>query len=352
MNLKAVKILALTGLLFYTSAFAVNSTARYLLWQPSARAIAMGGAGNTVSNGVFATFYNPASLAFLKKFHYSSSYGKPIPFLTHTAHALDAVSYSFDKIGTIGFTYNRYWQEAQLLTNESGPEGLGGTGYAYNYWQPSHWQLKLSYAALLSKNLAFGISSSVLRIKLSSIGAGREMGSGETWAFLFDGGLLYRNILTKSTWHPKYDHQYEMFKKWAPPKPDNGMAIGISISNAGMGIAYIDERQKDNPPTIATLGLSYCPISSPLISLLIAADFDKEIFEESTLDYIHMGNEIRFLDVFAVQTGYFLDTFEPNTSYFTWGLGFVSKYASVYLARFKRAYLPSTYLDFNLSLEF
>src|SRR3990172_2774730 len=160
-----------TILSFSLPLFSQNSTVRFMLWQPSARSMAMGGAGVAVTDNSFAAFYNPAALAF-SKINLSTSYVEPFPFLENTIHSLTALAIPLRGIGVFGFSANRFWMEGQAYTDESGPEILGGDFVDTNFFKSTHWELKLSYAALLSENVSAGINVSFLKINLAEVNVG------------------------------------------------------------------------------------------------------------------------------------------------------------------------------------
>jgi hypothetical protein len=66
---------------------AQKSTARFLLWQPSALSHAMGGVGTALHEDAFAMYYNPSALAFSRRFNAVGSLVKPLPFFGNTVHS-------------------------------------------------------------------------------------------------------------------------------------------------------------------------------------------------------------------------------------------------------------------------
>ncbi|NIU08417.1 MAG: hypothetical protein GWN81_06050, partial [Phycisphaerae bacterium] len=123
-----------------------NSTARFMLWQPSARSISMGGVGTAIVDNSFAVFYNPAGLAFANGINLAGSFVKPFPFFEHTIHSLTALSASFKGFGTLAISANRFWRERQAITDETGPEIIGVDEKKFNFFKSTHWEIKLSYA--------------------------------------------------------------------------------------------------------------------------------------------------------------------------------------------------------------
>ena len=159
----------LTAILVISISFlhAQNSTARFMLWQPSARSIAMGGAGTAITDNGFAVFYNPAGLAFAKGITAAGSFGKPYPFFKHTIHSLTALSFPLKGCGTLAISANRFWRERQVITSDYGPNGINVNGENLNFFKSTHWEAKLSYATLLNNHMSIGVNISFLRIKLS-----------------------------------------------------------------------------------------------------------------------------------------------------------------------------------------
>jgi len=308
----------------------------------------MGGVGAALVDNSFAVYYNPAALAFSTGIDLIGSFVKPFSFFDNTIHSLSGISIPIKDFGTLAISANRFWRERQAITEETGPDMLGIDGEKFNFFKSTHWEVKLSYATLINKNLSVGLNLSLLRIKLADIGVGAERGVGKTNAALFGGGFLIKNIFPNTTFNPQQKQGGNFFGKNLDIH--QGFSIGFSILNAGPKITFINDSQKDNPPTLASLGFAYWPVSSEAYSLMVSTDFEKQIFESSTLDYIHLGSEFRYL-LFSIRGGYFLDTNAPSTSYFTYGGGIYFKYLTFNVARYKRSLLSTWHFDGTLSLE-
>ncbi|MBC8215345.1 MAG: PorV/PorQ family protein [Candidatus Marinimicrobia bacterium] len=321
---------------------AQNTTARFLLWHPSARSISLGGCGVALIDNNFSTFYNPSGLAFSKGINIVSSYGKPYPFFDNTQHLYSTISMPF-VFGALGISINQIWREPQqnnlmkLFGNDKG------------VFNPLHWQVKLSFATLLKHNVAFGLNLNLLRIKLSKFGAGSEKGLGQSTTALFDFGFLIRNLLTGATLISEQSQSSAFLNRFRKRIETKGLAVGLALSNAGQKIMFIDGDQKDRPPTMITLGLAYYPIVLINSSLLLTIDFEKQVFETSNLDYIHIGNEIGFLNILTFRSGYFLDTDKPFTSYFSWGAGINLKFISLNFVRYEMSLAPTWHFDASIN---
>ncbi len=149
-----------------------NTTARFLLWHPSARSIALGGSGTALIDNDFSVFYNPAGMAYEKRIKLFSSYGQPFPFFENTQYAYSGVAVG-TSIGTFGIAINQFWRESQQRTGQFG-ELLGGFGEDDGLMDPLHWKGSLSFAAIIKPNTAIGMSINLLHMELAKIGAGSE----------------------------------------------------------------------------------------------------------------------------------------------------------------------------------
>jgi len=174
-----------------------NTTARFLLWHPSARSIALGGSGTALIDNDFSVFYNPAGMAYEKRIKLFSSYGQPFPFFKNTQYAFSGMTVG-TRIGTIGIAINQYWRESQQRTGQFG-ELLGGFGENYGIMNPLHWKGSLSFAALIKPNTAIGLNINLLHMELAKIGAGSEKNQGINNSIIFDCGFIINRILPFST---------------------------------------------------------------------------------------------------------------------------------------------------------
>ncbi len=346
-KLRFTLLLILFLSVFVSSVHSQKSTARFLLWQPSARSVSMGGVGAALLDNSFAVYYNPAGLAFSKGLDVFGSFVKPFSFFDNTMHSLSGVSIPVKDFGTLAIAANRFWREGQAFRNEANTD-LGVDGKKFNFFKSTHWEVKLSYATMINKNLSVGLNLSYLRIKLADVEVGAQRGVGKANAVLFGGGFLVKNILPNTTFNPQQKQPRNLFGKNLDIH--QGFSVGFSILNAGSQITFINDSQKDNPPTLASLGFTYWPVSSEAYSLMLSTDFEKQIFESSTLDYIHLGGEFRYL-LFSIRSGYFLDTEAPSTSYLAYGGGLNFKSLTLNVARYKLSLVSTWHFDGILSVE-
>jgi hypothetical protein len=319
---------------------AQNSAARFLLWQPSAKSNAMGGVGTTLYGDAFATYYNPAGLSFSKSLSLVGSVVNPMPFFNNIVHSYLSGSYRLKKgYGTFAVSSNLFWKGKQVVTDEL------GNVRSLDEKDIFHWQAKFSYATLLSKNISIGINISLLKISLAEFGASKEKGTGKTSTALFDFSILIKNLFPSATLiNSETDMKNDLVS-------NHGFSIGVAFLNLGQKIAFIDQEQKDNPPSLISIGFSYWPLQSNIISLMFATDFEKQMYESSLIDYIHSGSEVQLLHFIFLRAGYFLDTFGPKNSYATIGAGVHYKFFSINLARYTKAILPAWHFDGSISVN-
>lgn len=322
---------------------AQTSTARFLLWQPSAISNAMGGVGTSLYGDAFSAYYNPAALSFTKSISLTGSFVKPLPFFGNIAHSFFGASYHSNSFGTIAVSANLFWKGAQILTGELDPTPLGS-------FNETDWSGKISYALPIKKNLALGASLGLLHINILNSDRGAYDKFNPT-VIMLDFGALFKNLLPQTTYSPSGFAASDLIKRLTDDQKENGISVGLSLLNLGSKVTFIDHAQADNLPARLMLGATYLPIRSDALALLLASDFEKQLYESSILQYIHLGGEARILRLLAFRAGYYLDTFGRKTSYHTWGGGIQLKFLSVNVARYTRAILPTWHFDGAISLE-
>ncbi|MBN1351788.1 PorV/PorQ family protein [candidate division KSB1 bacterium] len=220
-------------LLLATQAYPVSEAGiLFLLISPGVRADGMGEAFVAISDDVSAVYWNPGGLAFQ-----DGSYGPAREFIFMHSNWLPQLTsdlfYDFAAykhyvygLGTFGISLTYLNLGEQIITYETGPEEMGR-------FMSYDAAAALSYGTTMTDNIGMGVTIRLIRSNLAPIGAGAEQGKGQTWAFNFDMGLLYRNMLF------------------------DGFNLGMNVSNIGPKIAYIDVDQADPQPTNLKIGLAY-----------------------------------------------------------------------------------------------
>ncbi len=176
--------------------------------------------------------------------------------------------------------------------------------------------LTLSYGSALSPSLSGGISTKVIYSHLSSVGAGKEKGSGTSTGIALDAGLLY--------------------------KMNRRVTLGVAVTNLGPDISYIDVAQADPLPRNLAVGLSWKMVESAYNRLLLTAEANKSlvgigsnISEQAKGVILNGGAEYWYGSFIAFRAGYIYDQ-EGQVK--TPTLGFGLQYR---LFRFDFAYIPS-----------
>ncbi|MCA9733086.1 MAG: PorV/PorQ family protein [Deferribacteres bacterium] len=327
---------------FINQCFSQNATARFLLWQPSARSIAMGGAGVALTDNAFAPYYNPALLG-VQTTHYQAagSFGRPYPFMHNTVYSFMGVTLPIPNIGVLALSTNRYWIERQAITGGYIPSPTGLTVEENSFLNPTHWDIKIAFGTELNDNLSIGGSMALQRINFMEYGNKKQHANELLLGF----GILYQNLFPQLSF--LIDEALLKEKK----NIKRGIQLGLGMNNVGPKISVIDPQDNDHPPTYVTLGFAYAPLFTPHFTLSILSDFEKQFFNDAILDYIHWGQEAILFSVLAFRAGYFMDTCEPHTSYKTIGAGLITKYASFNIARYNRSLQSTWHFDITFAME-
>lgn len=321
---------------------AQKAGARFLLLQPGAISNSMGGAGSAMHEDAFATYYNPAGLAYLPSVSMVGSFVKPIPVLEGVVHSYVAAAASLTSLGTFAVSGNFYDKGKHPVTSSAGPEIVGLS-------DPMDWQAKLSYARAFSEHLAGGVSLGLLGLELSDSGTEREHGAGTSTSLTFDAGIMYKELFTN--WTLVDTSEVGLFPFNPAGSTRRGITLGLAFRNIGPSTVFIDADQPDNISSLATLGLTYSPYQSRILAVTLAAEIEKRLYEESTIDYAHWGLELVVDRFIALRGGYFQDTAGPKNSYWTWGVGLTFMGCSANLAHYQRTLQSTFHFDVSISME-
>jgi hypothetical protein len=323
---------------------AQTAGARFLLLRPSASANAMGGIGVATTEDGFATYFNPAGLAFSRGLNISGSFVKPLPFFGDIVHSYGAASFNFVSIGAIGVSGNFYWRGRQFRLNQNAVRA----GVLDNYL---NYNAKASYATRITENVAVGGSVGIVRQKLEDFGD--HSGQITTNSVMFDLGVQIKGVATDLVWTPEVGIEDESgIGELASTDEHRGASFGFAIVNFGPKMTFIDEEQADKPPTLVTTGFAYSPIRSREVGVMIAFEVEKRFFEESFIDYMHYGTEVTLYRFFALRVGRYADTFGANNSYWTWGGGLRTKFFSLSIASYSQSIVRAWHFDGQFHWEF
>ena len=216
-----------------------TASAIFLLIEPGAVPAGRGGTGVADATDAFASYWNPAALAFLPRREVVYERSRWLP------HLVDDIYYHF-----FGLRYNL----AELRTfgghiiyldlgeQERRDENNQDLGTFHSYMAA----LTLSYATKMSPLSSIGFNAKIIHQNLSNIGAGGEGGEGSSTDFAFDIAYYRRQI------------------------GFNRLDLGLTVSNMGPAITFINEDQADPLPTNMKLGIKWHMFESEInrVSLL------------------------------------------------------------------------------------
>ena len=213
-------------------AFSVGEAgAIFLLIAPGAAAQGTGEANVARVDDAYASYYNPAALAFQEK---RSMAGMHVNWLKTLVPDLyyEYLGFSAPLDGDIGgFGGHLIFLSLgeQTATNEVGDYLGSFNSYMY--------ALDGSYGTKLTKNSAIGLGFKVYHQKLANAAVAGESGEGKPYStdFAFDVSYLYKM--------PNKTHSSDKFN------------FGFNIANIGPPISFIDEDQADPAPTNIRMGI-------------------------------------------------------------------------------------------------
>jgi len=289
-----------------------ESTAIFLLFPPHARVSGMGEAYVGLADDVSAAYINPGGLAFQQGWQAATTYSPILPnFNIDDLYYLFGVyRNSVEGLGTMAFSvlYSSYGK--QLQTGEDSPDVIGE-------FSSNEFALTGSFSTLFSENTGVGLNVKFIRSNLSPVGAGTEVSSGQSGqAAAFAVGI---GVLQKEVFFDQLD-------------------FGLSVTNIGPKMTYIDKRQADPLPTNFRAGFAYTLVEEEFNKFTILADMNKQLVnrQDSTgvdpvykaaftswknNDYIYsFGAEYWYANLLALRMGYYNDG-RGRVKYLSFGVG-------------------------------
>ena len=216
----------------------------FLLISPGARAGGMGEAQVAVANDAYASYWNPAGLAFQTGSEIAFMHVNWLPNLADDLYyEFLAFRKTFPTLGTLGghLIYLNLGEQVRM------DEYAQYQGKFTSYMTA----VALSYSTKLSPKSSFGMNAKISYQHLVELGTGSEKGKGTSTDFGFDLGYMHKEFLT-----PKLD-------------------LGVTMTNIGPKVSFIDPDQADPQPTNLTLGLAYEIFKNDYNSLKMVYDVDK-----------------------------------------------------------------------------
>ena len=216
----------------------------FLLISPGARAGGMGEAQVAVANDAYASYWNPAGLAYQEGSELAFMHVNWLPNLADDMY-YEFLGYrkSFPNLGTIG---------GHLIYLNLG-EQVRMDEYAQYQGKFTSYMMAgaISYSQKINENSSFGLNAKLSYQHLVELGTGSEKGKGTSIDFGFDVGY--------------------MKKGWLLPTLD----LGITMTNIGPKVSFIDPDQADPQPTNLTFGFAYELFNSEVNRLSVVYDMDK-----------------------------------------------------------------------------
>ena len=216
----------------------------FLLISPGARAGGMGEAQVAVANDAFASYWNPAGLAFQEGSEIAFMHVNWLPNLADDLYyEFLGFRRHFPNLGTLGghLIYLNLGEQVRM------DEYAQYQGKFTSYMMATAF----SYSTKLSSTSSFGMNAKISYQHLVEIGTGSEKGKGTSTDFGFDLGYMNKGFLT-----PRLD-------------------VGVTMTNIGPKVSFIDPDQADPQPTNLTLGLGYEIFKNDYNSIKVVYDVDK-----------------------------------------------------------------------------
>ena len=220
----------------------------FLLIPPGARAGGMGEAQVAVANDVYATYWNPAGLAFTKGQEVAVMHTNWLPELA------DDIYYEFaayrTKLGNrSGFgihgTYLNLGEIAQ--TGSTGPDILD----TYSSYM---WAAGMSYGRQLTSHLSLGLTIKYFQQFLAPASAlDQEEEDALSSTFAIDVGLL----------------RWQGLNGW--------LSWGLVLSNIGPAVSFYDEVRADPAPAQLRVGIDLSILKAERVNLHLAYDVSKGV---------------------------------------------------------------------------
>ena len=200
-----------------------DASAIFLLISPGASAVGTGEAQVAKSDDAYASYFNPAGLGFQTGTEYAGMHVNWLPGLADDIY-YEFIAYKkhIPWLGTVGGNFTFLNLGEQQSTDEFG----NSLGKFRSYM----WALTASYGTKINETSAWGANFKIIYQKLADEAVAAESGSGKPYStdFAFDLGYIKK------------------FKI---------LDFGVSISNIGPEVDFIDKTQADPLPTNMKIGI-------------------------------------------------------------------------------------------------
>ena len=216
----------------------------FLLISPGARASAMGEAQVALSNDAYSSYWNPAGLAFQQGSEIAGMHSNWLPNIT------DDLTYDFlayrRKIGELGvFGAHFIYMNLGSQTRMDKFKQEQGTFSSYAF------SSAVSYGFILNNNSSVGLSVKYTYQHLIDDQVDSDNSYGEASSLGFDFGYLRKQFLLQN------------------------LNFGLTLTNMGKSITFIDKDRPDPQPTNLTIGLNYELLSNNIGQINFLYDIKK-----------------------------------------------------------------------------
>lgn len=242
----------------------VTTAVPFMLIVPDSRASGMGETGVAIADNAWATFWNPAGLAFQKGSELAMTHTNWLPALGLSDLWIAHLAYKqpvedLDGIVAAQLTYLNLGEFNR--TSPEGPEVIG----TFNAYEMA---VAASYSTKINDQLGIGTSVRIIYSHLADQGAGQEAGSGTSTGFCFDIGLLYRPLV--------FNIPYTGIDL------GKSTSFGATITNIGPKMSYIDRAQADPLPMNLRLGIAYKILESDYNNMTITYEVSRLLVTRDT----------------------------------------------------------------------
>ena len=239
-----------------------NTAVPFMLISPNARNSGLGESGVALSNDVSAIFWNPAGLGFQKGMELSLNHSNWLPQFQQSDLYYEYFGYKMD-IPEIAGTVGAALTFLNLGDFERRDEGNNALGTFRSY----EIAFTASYGTRIDEDFGIGVGLRLIHSSLSDFTTGREEGSGKATAVAGDIGVLYRPS--------------KLTLPFSDKDIGDRLAIGVSITNIGPSLSYIDEDQSDPLPTALRVGFAYDIVHEKYNTLTWTTDVTKLLVSRS-----------------------------------------------------------------------
>jgi len=215
----------------------------FLLIAPGARAGGMGEAQVAVTNDAYATYWNPAGIANAPGREIAGMHMNWLPGLADDIYyEFLAYRHNLGSLGSLGIQ-GTYLNLGEIVhTGPNGPEAL-------DTFRSYMWDVGVSYAKQLTPQFSLGVTIKYFYQYLAPQQALQQSeGDAAAGNIAFDIGLLRHQLFSRR------------------------LAVGMTLSNIGGPITFLDPNQADPAPTRFRIGTSLKVLQLDQVSLQLAYD--------------------------------------------------------------------------------